>query len=150
MDKLATRAVVEDRLGRVHRMLDHPYEALAHHQRALVLFEAVHGPHHPNVAIAVHAVALALRGAGRLREALVYHRRALALQEATLGAAHPDLAGMETALGITLWIAGDAAGAHDRFASALASYVQRFGEDHVTVARVFVIPSVARDLRSRV
>lgn len=128
------RAVAEDRMGRIFRKLERPAEALVHHRRALQLFEAALGPHHPNVAIALHAVALALRGTGQLRDAVAYHERALALQRATLGPGHVDAAGMENAFAITLSLLGDAEGARTRFAAALETYQRRFGPKHTVVA----------------
>jgi tetratricopeptide (TPR) repeat protein len=71
-------------------------------QRALEIREAALGADHPDVAIALNHVGLALSALGRHAEALPLQLRALTIHEAALGADHPHVATDRTYLGRVL------------------------------------------------
>jgi len=61
-------------------------------ERALVIWERVLGPEHPDVATGLNNLAELYDDQGRYAEAEPLYQRALALREQALGPTHPDLA----------------------------------------------------------
>ena len=67
-------------------------EAVLLFQRALELREAAFGPHHPEVAAAIHGLADNYSLQGDYGRAVKLYEHALSLREASLGKEHPDVA----------------------------------------------------------
>jgi eukaryotic-like serine/threonine-protein kinase len=67
-------------------------EALVSFQRGLAMWEEHLGPDHPNVGLALGAIASIHAGRGEYDDALARHQRALALMEAAHGREHPSVA----------------------------------------------------------
>ncbi|GIJ70056.1 hypothetical protein Voc01_049730 [Virgisporangium ochraceum] len=66
--------------------------AREHFARAAALREERHGGSHPDVAVSLNHLGLALRSLGRLDEAATVQRRALAIREEAFGPHHPAVA----------------------------------------------------------
>jgi tetratricopeptide (TPR) repeat protein/tRNA A-37 threonylcarbamoyl transferase component Bud32 len=111
-------------------------EALAHHERALAIYEAAMGSDHPNVGRMLGSIGTVLRQQGRLPEALAYQERALAIFERALGPAHPDVAKGLSNLGSMLVDHGELEAALTHQRRALAILEQALGPDHPDVAKV--------------
>jgi CHAT domain-containing protein/tetratricopeptide (TPR) repeat protein len=67
-------------------------EALPLIERALGIREKILGPDHPDVAAALHGLAIVCYRKGEYVKALQFCRRALAIRERVLGTGHPDVA----------------------------------------------------------
>jgi DNA-binding SARP family transcriptional activator len=61
-------------------------------QRALVIFETVYGPKHPDLVVTLGSLGIVLQRLGELAEAHVALQRALAICEAVFGSDHPAVA----------------------------------------------------------
>eukprot|EP00439_Symbiodinium_sp_Y106_P071410 s167_g12.t2 len=66
----------------------HLEDAVNLRYRALAILEQLHGPQHPDVAAALHAIAALKETQGRVEEALDVYGRALSIREKVLGPSH--------------------------------------------------------------
>jgi len=130
----AAVADLETSLGAVLYAQGKYEEALGYHERALTTYEALLGPDHPDVALALNNVGNALEEQGKYEEALGYHERALVIYEAALGPNHPTVAFALHNLGDVLRFLGRYDEARGRVESALALYERALGPEHPRVA----------------
>ena len=121
-------------------------EARAAFERALAIYEAIHGAEHPNVATAVNNLGNVLYAKGDLDGAQAAFERALAMYEVIHGAEHPNVATAINNLGGVLQAKGDHDGAQAAFERALAIDEATYGPEHPKVAiRVNNLGSVLQD-----
>jgi tetratricopeptide (TPR) repeat protein len=110
------------------------HAAAPHHERALAIWEQVHGPDHPNVAVPLNNLGMGFEAQGKFEEARTYYERALAIKEKALGGSHPDVSVLLNNLGMLLETEGkyDEAVAH--YERALSNKERTLGPDHPSVA----------------
>lgn len=110
-------------------------EALAGHQKALALREAVFGPESPLAARSHNNLGITLRAMGRPTDAIVEFKRALAIEEKVLAPDHPAVA--DTLNNLANALHDD--GSHDAAISALERSLsireRAFGKDSPKVAQ---------------
>ena len=104
------------------------------YRRALVIYEAAHGPDHPEVARALNNLALLLRATNRLTSAEPLLRRALTIKEATYGPEHPEVAVSLSNLAELLHDTNRLAEAEPLHRRALAIAEAAYGPEHPAVA----------------
>jgi len=109
-------------------------DALPIARRVLSIREAILGPDHPAVGVALNNLGFVLKATGDLTGAEPMYRRALALRERTLGAGHPDVAASLTNLAALLKKKGDLAGAVPLLKRAVAILEAALGPEHPLVA----------------
>ena len=105
-------------------------QSLIHQRRALAIREQVHGPEHPEVAVAANNFGLILQDQGDLAGALEYTKRALAIGEKVYGSEHPTVAIRANNIGTILKEQGDLAGALEYTKRALAINEKVYGPEH--------------------
>ena len=127
-------ALLLDDIGTVHARAGNNDEALALHDRALVLIEAELGSQHIHTASVLNNIGSAHWNKGEYAEALAAFERALAIKIAMLGAEHPDVATLLNNMGAVAWGQGDYAAALQLFERALAARERAFGPAHPDVA----------------
>ncbi|MBL8921817.1 MAG: serine/threonine protein kinase [Myxococcaceae bacterium] len=120
-------AVLRSRQGR-HE------EALALHQKALALREAVFGAGSPMAARSHNNVGISLRALGRVNDAIAEFERALGIEEKVLAPDHPAVSDTLNNLANALHDAGDHAQAVTRLERSLAIREKAFGEQSPKVA----------------
>ena len=128
-------ALYANNLGYVLRALGDSAGAKAKFERALVIWEKVSGPNHPQVATAVNNLGRVLQDLGDLEGAKAHCERALAIDEAVYGPDHPNVAIRVNNLGCVLQELGDLAEARAHYERALAIDEAAYGPDHPGVAR---------------
>lgn len=108
--------------------------ALALHQKALTLREAVFGAGSPMAARSHNNVGISLRALGRVKEAIAEFERALSIEEQVLAPDHPAVSDTLNNLANALHDAGDHAQAVARLERALAIREKAFGAQSPKVA----------------
>ncbi|MEO1728228.1 MAG: serine/threonine-protein kinase [Bacteroidota bacterium] len=96
--------------------------------------EALHGPMHTSIALALTGLGVAYHDLGRYDEAEAAYRRAVEIDRALLGDAHPDLAADLNNLGIFLDERGEHEEAEAVFEEALAIKRAVYDADHPQIA----------------
>ena len=109
-------------------------QAKDYFERALAIFEKVHGPEHATVATLANNIGQILQAQGDLAGALKWTKRALAIDEKVYGPEHPDVATDANNIGQILQAQGDLAGALEWAKRALAIGEKVYGPEHPTVA----------------
>ena len=133
-------------LGNYLRMIAAFDEAQDAYERALAIFEAAHGPEHPEVAVAVNNLGRVLQDRGDFDGAQAAFERALAINEAAHGPEHPEVAINVNNLGGVLRDKDDLDGAQAAFERALAIDEATYGPEHPKIAtRVNNLGTVLRD-----
>jgi tetratricopeptide (TPR) repeat protein len=105
-------------------------------RKAITLKEKALGQDHPDVALSVENLAIALAEAGNHEEALVQANRAIALLEKGLGTGHPDLGGALNNRGEVLNALGRYHDARASFERARAIWERELGPDGLSLAYV--------------
>jgi tetratricopeptide (TPR) repeat protein len=108
--------------------------ARSYYERALGIFEKVHGPDHPNVATLANNMGQILNALGDLAGALEWTQRALGIDEKVYGPDHPEVAIRANNIGQILKAQGDLAGALEWTRRALGIDEKVYGPDHPNVA----------------
>jgi tetratricopeptide (TPR) repeat protein len=136
-----------DRAGSYLRVHGRPHAARPLLERALRIDEAVHGPEHPDVGIALGNLALVLRDLGDLVGARPLLERALGITEAAYGPEHPEVGVRLGNLAVVLGDMGDPAAAQPLLERALAIAETAYGPEHPTVGlRLGNLAMLLRDL----
>jgi tetratricopeptide (TPR) repeat protein len=113
-----------------------PGEALALHESALQMREALLPPNHPDIAASLNNLAALHAGEGRPREAEPLYLRALAIQQRAFGADHAAVATTLNNLAQALHRLGRASEAEQRYRQALAIHTMAASADPVSLALV--------------
>jgi tetratricopeptide (TPR) repeat protein/predicted Ser/Thr protein kinase len=123
-----------DRFSSILRGLGDDHEALRQQTRAVEIYEAVFGPHHPQVGAALTNLGYHLGDIGDHRAALDTLIRALEIFETTVGSEHPDVGAIYNNIGFELVHLGDFEGALEFQRRNLANSEAAFGSEHPYVA----------------
>ena len=99
-------------------------------ESCLAIREKILGSDHPEVAITLNNLAIALQELGEYKQAVASYQRALAIEEKALGRDHPDLAISLNNLGVILVYMGEYEQAVASYQRALAIKEKAFGPDH--------------------
>jgi tetratricopeptide (TPR) repeat protein len=112
-------------IGMAERRLGRYEAATEHHRQAVAAAEAIGGPHHPDLAIALTGLGAVHYQARRFDESAEAFSRAATIAEAAYDDDHPILEQIENNLGVAAFERGlyDEAGKHWRRALALAERV---------------------------
>lgn len=125
-DFLTTQAMLADRSAEPERAIE-----LLHQALAIV-------PDAPETAArrahVLHALARALRRAGRPADSMPHAREALRLTREVLGPNHPEVGHRHIAIGTAANLAGDGEAALSSFDEALRIYTEALGAEHPSVA----------------
>ena len=125
-DFIATRAMLADRSAEPERAIELLHQALAAVSDA------------PETAARrahlLHALARALRRAGRPAESMPHAQEALRLTREVLGPRHPEVGNRYIAVGTAANLAGDSDAALEAFGEALSIYTEAVGPEHPSVA----------------
>ena len=103
-------------------------------ERALAIEEAIYGPDHPDVAVALGNIGNLQQRLGELPAARVTLERTLAIEEAAYGPDHPEVAITLTNLGYVQQLLGELPAARATYERALAIKEVAYGPDHPQVA----------------
>lgn len=103
-------------------------------ERALRMFEAIHGPHHPLVGKSVNNLAASLRYLGDIEGARQYFQRALEISEAAYAPDDPAIATFVSNLGNILKDQGELEEARAHIERALKIDQAAYGPNHPNVA----------------
>ncbi|MCA9690061.1 MAG: tetratricopeptide repeat protein, partial [Myxococcales bacterium] len=109
-------------------------EALAAYRKALALHERAYGPDHPQVALSLSDLGVALYRLDRLDEARATLERARAILEASVGPEHPQVATALSNLALVLQAQGDLEEAAKLHALALTIEERTRGPGHPALA----------------
>ena len=108
--------------------------AISAHTSALHAFEQALPPVHPDIAVSLNNLAMALQTAGRRDEALAAFRRSLEIRRAFAGADNSMTVKAQTNLAAFLAENGQHNEARAMIAEALAHAAKAYGPDHVALA----------------
>ncbi len=109
-------------------------EAIPLAERALSIRERAVGPEHPDLANAIHNLAMLYQAAGDYAGATILFERLLAIKTENLGPEDPAVAVTASNLGMLHWAKGENARAAEYLERALSISERAHGPDHVTVA----------------
>jgi tetratricopeptide (TPR) repeat protein len=104
-------------------------------QRAVAIIEAVHGPEHPDVALALGSLGVVQDNLGEPEAARATQERALAIKEVAYGPKHPEVAITLGNLGIVQGQLGDLEAARVTQERALVINEAVYGREHPEVGR---------------
>ncbi len=125
-DFIATQAMLADRSAKPERAIELLHQALAT------------VPETPETATRrahlLHALARALRRAGRPAQSMPHAQEALRLTREVLGPRHPEVANRHIAVGTAANLAGDSEAALAAFGEAVTIYTEAVGPEHPSVA----------------
>jgi tetratricopeptide (TPR) repeat protein/predicted Ser/Thr protein kinase len=127
-------AQVLTRLAAVLAEMGASEQALPHQQRALVIYEAVLGPEHPNVAVVLLNLGVTQDKLGEHRAALDAFNRGIEIVKAVQGPEHVNLGYLYNSVATTRKTLGDHEGALAAQQRAMAIWEATFGSEHPTVA----------------
>jgi tetratricopeptide (TPR) repeat protein/predicted Ser/Thr protein kinase len=113
-------------------------EAVRQQARAVDIYEAVLGPHHPIVGMAVTNLGYHLGDTGEHRAAVDTLLRALEILEPTVGPEHPDVGAILNNIGYELYNLGDYERALEFQQRNLSNSEAAFGSNHPYVAMALV------------
>jgi tetratricopeptide (TPR) repeat protein len=94
-------------IAAIYNDLGEHRQALAHHQKALAINEAVLSANHPDLALSYHNLAATYGDLGDYKLRLAYNQKALTIRQAVLPADHPNLARSYNNLAETYGALGD-------------------------------------------
>jgi tetratricopeptide (TPR) repeat protein/predicted Ser/Thr protein kinase len=127
-------AQVLTRLAAVLAEMGTPDQALPHQQRALQIYEAVHGPEHPTVAVVLLNLGVTQDRLGEHHAALDSFNKGIEIVTAVQGPEHANLGYLYNSVATTRRTLGDLEGAFVAQQRALAIWEGTFGSEHPTVA----------------
>jgi len=122
-------------LGLVYVLFDHD-KALDYYEKALVIYEKIHGKDHPKVATARTNIGFAYQRAELYGDATNNFEAALATWEKIYPQPHPAKALTLYDLGLNYQYTNNYKAAHGYYERALAMYEQCYGKKHPDIARV--------------
>ncbi len=125
---------IYDGLGLAYARIGKWQEALAAHQRALVLLENALGPDHHDIAQTLNNLAALYANLGKYDVAEGHYRRALAIREKSLGREHLEVAQTLNNMGSLYAAQGQYAQAEPFFQRALAIREKALPPDHPVLA----------------
>lgn len=99
-------------------------------KRSLSIYEKVHGPNHPDVAIALRVMGNALLNRSKYVEAEALYRRALAITKGALGSEHVDVAKLLANIALVCDRQGKYVEAEELYERAIAIFERASGPDH--------------------
>ncbi|MEM9457806.1 MAG: serine/threonine-protein kinase [Myxococcota bacterium] len=121
-------------------------DAMAHFQRALVVYGDTLGLDHPQIAPVLNNIGTVLQAQGEIVEARGYYRKALAIWEDALGSNHHQVAITLRNIGNGFLEQGALEEALSHYRQALAIFEQVLGPEHARVAgTLHNIGTVLRD-----
>jgi tetratricopeptide (TPR) repeat protein len=120
--------------GNAHRRAGNDDRAISYYRRGLDLWRRGLGERHPNVGIALQAIATMELERGELEAAREDIESALAISEAALGREHAQIAGLLLDAGSVYTALGDDARAEALSREALAIWTRTVGEEHPDLA----------------
>jgi CHAT domain-containing protein/tetratricopeptide (TPR) repeat protein len=113
-----------------------PDKALEYYEKALVIYQNLHGKQHPKIAIANTNIGFVYRKLELYGDAVNNFESALKIWEQVYTAAHPSKAFVLFNLGETYLKIGDAKAAEAFYTRALTMYQESYGKKHPEIARV--------------
>lgn len=122
-------------LGLVYSSTD-PNKALDHYEKALAIYERIHGKHHPKIAIANTNIGFAYRTLEFYGDAINNFESALTIWEKIYPQAHPSKGFILFNLGQTYLKMGNEKFAEGFYERALATYHSSYGKKHPAIATV--------------
>jgi len=122
-------------LGLVYSQIDND-KALEFYEKALAIYETLHGKDHPKIAIAKTNIGFIYRKLELYGDATNNFESALKTWEKIYPQAHPTKAFLLFSLGETYQKIGNAQAANGYFDRALAMYEQSYGKKHPDIASV--------------
>lgn len=122
-------------LGLVYSTTD-PNKALDHYEKALAIYERIHGKFHPKIAIANTNIGFAYRTLEFYGDAINNFESALAIWEKIYPNAHPSKAFILFNLGQTYLKMGNEKFAAEFYEKSLATYRSSYGKKHPAIATV--------------
>lgn len=123
-------------LGLVYSQIDND-KALEYYEKALAIYEKLHGKDHPKIAIAKTNIGFIYTKLELYGDATNNFESALKTWEKIYPQAHPTKAFLLFNLGKTYQNVGNAQAARGYFDRALAMYEQSYGKKHPDIASVF-------------
>jgi len=105
-------------------------KALEYYDKALPVYEQMHGKNHPKIAIANTNMGVAYRGLELYGDAIVNFEAAIAIWKKIYPNGHPNEAFVLSALGETYVKMGESVTAETYFRKALALYKKSYGNKH--------------------
>jgi serine/threonine-protein kinase len=138
-------AAVLNNIGNLHWGRGEYEEALASHERAMLIREAAHGPNHHTVAASLHNIGLVHQSRGELADALAHFERAKAIATTVRGPKHPQVAMHLHSIGEVYAERGDLVAAIAAYEEAL-TIKQRAGLDarDVTLTQFALAEALSR------
>ena len=113
-----------------------PDKALEYYEKALAIYQNIHGKQHPKIAIANTNIGFVYRKLELYGDAVNNFESALKIWEQVYTAAHPSKAFVLFNLGETYLKIGDTKAAQAFYMRALAMYQESYGKKHPEIARV--------------
>ncbi len=113
-----------------------PDKALEYYEKALAIYQKVHGKQHPKIAIANTNIGFVYRKLELYGDAVNNFESALKIWEQVYATAHPSKAFVLFNLGETYLKIGDAKAAEAFYMRALSMYQESYGKKHPEIARV--------------
>jgi Tfp pilus assembly protein PilF len=123
-------------LAGLHRAAGDFDAAEAAYERAMEEAVAVHGPHHPEVALIANNHAVACTDRGNLRKAEELHLRALQIREEAFGAIHPDVGQSMANLAVVYHASGQSRKAERFYLAALDTLANFHAGDSPEMERI--------------
>ena len=123
-------------LGLVYSQIDND-KALDYYEKALGIYERLHGKDHPKIAIAKTNIGFIYSRLELYGDATNNFESALRTWEKIYPQAHPTKAFLLFNLGETYQKVGNAKAANEYFEKAIAMYEQSYGKKHPDIASVF-------------
>jgi CHAT domain-containing protein/uncharacterized protein HemY len=123
-------------LGLVYSQIDND-KALEYYEKALAIYEKLHGKDHPKIAIAKTNIGFIYSRMELYGDATNNFESALKTWEKIYPQAHPTKAFLLFNLGETYQKVGNAKAANEYFEKAIAMYQQSYGKKHPDIASVF-------------
>ena len=123
-------------LGLVYSQIDND-KALEYYEKALAIYEKLHGRDHPKIAIAKTNIGFIYTRLELYGDATNNFESALKTWEKIYPQSHPTKAFLLFNLGETYQKVGNAKAANEYFDKAIAMYEQSYGKKHPDIASVF-------------
>jgi eukaryotic-like serine/threonine-protein kinase len=130
----AVEADLRSTIGEIYHEIGRYSESEAMQRRALALRRLVLGNEHPDVAVSLRDLGVALYAEGRWAESEIAHREALQLRIRLFGNEHPDVAESLDCVGFVLCTRGKLVEAETLHRKALAMRQKLLGNDSLEVA----------------